>query len=717
MNSARGCQPRGGKLIVAWLLIAAIWLNVGTISFGQGRYTKVWDFYGPRFGASFEAGEGVGWSRNFGAAEAFLPLIGAPEKSLVFSEMRWFSSEVDEIGVNAGLGFRRRFDAFERTLGILLHYDHRQSGPYSFEQIGFGFEVLGPWDLRANAYLPSFFSDTDLIAAQFFGNNLLIDQGAVALSGFDAEVAKEFSRLYWSPTFAAGLYHYDGNTLAGSSIPSTTGFRSRLGLNPDDCCELETTMQSDAAFDTTLSFRFTFRFGARRANNRFSTRGMRLRSHDRLADPTKRQVNVAVVEKPGEIAIDPATGLPLQFLHAAVSSVAGDGSFERPYNTLDQLLADPRFAAGGVIAYVRGNNTPVVNLQIPQHTGNVILAPNTQLLSFVPEQFVATQNGLRRLPFSGTSDGALPSIVGDITLANNVKLSGWDIQGTILGNSISNYIIEDNSINVLTLVSPVISLSGVSGNGRIARNRFGGTISVAGASFVGDVVDNVGTTAIDINVNSIVGNISRNRRSETNTGVGPPVVDELSLSVTADSFVGEIAGNQLNAGSGLSLVATTFNGNILDNETIASTGDGLTAALGSFSGSIGRNNASQNASTGFNILANDFSGTIFDNVASSNSLEGMRLQFTGAGNSNLSVSGNAFSNNNFVNGTEFEASNTGSGSVQLNLSGNSSNTTAFPGFNFDFLNTGGGTFLLGPTGVNGANVGTVGSSDGSVVIP
>lgn len=712
------CRQWRGHRVVAACLLAAVWLGTSCSAVAQGRYTKVWEHYGPRFGASFEAGEGVGWSRNFGAAEAFLPVIGAPGNSLVFSELRWFSSEVNESGVNAGLGFRRRFDSFDRTVGLLLHYDYRQQGPYAFDQIGLGLEVLGPWDFRANAYLPTFFSDTDFIASQFVGYQLLIDQGAAALSGFDTEVAKEFSDFVWSPTIAAGVYHYDAQNISSFSIPSATGFKSRLSLNPDDCCELESMLQSDAAFDTTFSFRLTFRFGPGRSSRRFTSRGTRESAHDRLADPVRRQVNVAVVEKPGEVAVDPSTGQPLQFLHAAVSSIPGDGSFERPYSTLDQLLADPKFSAGGIIAYVRGQNTPVANLQIPQYSGNVVLSPNTQLLSFVPKQFVTTQNGLRQLPFSGTSDGLMPSIVGDITLANDVKLSGWDIQGTVLGNSISNYAIEDNNINVITLVSPVISLSGVSGAGSIARNRFGGTISVAGTSYQGDIVDNVGTTAINVNVNTIVGNISRNKRSETTGGIGPPVADELSLSVTADSFSGAIAGNQLNSGSGMSLLVTDFTGSIVDNQITSSTIDGLSGSFGNFSGTIGRNTANQNAGIGLNIFASNFSGTIFDNVASSNSFEGMRLQFAGAGTSTVGVTGNAFSNNNFIGGeTEFEASNSGTGSVQLSLSGNSSNTLPFVGFNFDFLNTAGGVFSLGPTGVNGVNVGTVGSSDGSVVIP
>ena len=310
----------------------------------------------------------------------------------------------------------------------------------------------------------------------------------------------------------------------------------------------------------------------------------------------------------------------------------------------------------------------------------------------------------------------LPSIVGDINLANDTRVSGFEVQGVVRGSSISRYIIEDNVLSALAISSPVIELAGVSGAGSILRNEFVGTISVAGASFEGDIADNVGTSSIDVNVTNFTGDIARNQRSSTNSG-GTPVIDDLSLSVTADSFTGNVASNRLNGGSGLQLFVTDFAGSISDNEVTASTVDGVSATFDSFNGQIGRNTANQNSSIGFNLFASDFSGTIFDNIANLNDSEAMRIEIAGAGPSSLSITNNRFSGNNFFTGTEFEATNSGTGAVTLLLSGNSSDATAIGGFNFDLLNSGGGTFGVSPTGVNSVNTGTVGSSDGSVVIP
>ena len=68
-------------------------------------------------------------------------------------------------------------------------------------------------------------------------------------------------------------------------------------------------------------------------------------------------------------------------------------------------------------------------------------------------------------------------------------------------------------------------------------------------------------------------------------------------------------------------------------------------------------------------------------------------------------------------GRELVFENVGYGTICLLFDDNNSQNTVSPGqFNFDFLNTGGGGFDLFDFNAND-NTGTVGSSDGSVVIP
>ena len=88
---------------------------------------------------------------------------------------------------------------------------------------------------------------------------------------------------------------------------------------------------------------------------------------------------------------------------------------------------------------------------------------------------------------------------------------------------------------------------------------------------------------------------------------------------------------------------------------------------------------------------------------------------------NIIAENNVLSDNFIVNGTareEFSVVNLGVGTVNLFLNNNSSSNVVPVGFfNFDLQNNGGGAFNVTPVDVNGANVGTVGSSNGSVTIP
>ena len=93
----------------------------------------------------------------------------------------------------------------------------------------------------------------------------------------------------------------------------------------------------------------------------------------------------------------------------------------------------------------------------------------------------------------------------------------------------------------------------------------------------------------------------------------------------------------------------------------------------------------------------------------------------GMGSSNdlgiVDVIRNQLSGNNGGTGRELVVENVGYGTICLLFDDNNSQNTVSPGqFNFDFLNTGGGGFDLFDFNAND-NTGTVGSSDGSVVIP
>ena len=129
-----------------------------------------------------------------------------------------------------------------------------------------------------------------------------------------------------------------------------------------------------------------------------------------------------------EIATDPATGLPLNFLHV-VNGGAGDGTFEDPYGTLTAALADP--AAGTSIIYTPQGATFVES---------ITLVPGAQVLSNGPVQRVETQFGLTKLPFSGSGTvfSDLPTLTGDVDMADDSQFSGFDVTGQITATGVSD---------------------------------------------------------------------------------------------------------------------------------------------------------------------------------------------------------------------------------------------------------------------------------------
>ena len=106
---------------------------------------------------------------------------------------------------------------------------------------------------------------------------------------------------------------------------------------------------------------------------------------------------------------------------------------------------------------------------------------------------------------------------------------------------------------------------------------------------------------------------------------------------------------------------------------------------------------------------------LLDNTVLDAAIQAIEVEATGATTSTWIVSGNALSGSGAGDVAEAIFTNSGTGTVNLTLTGNSStNDPPASEFNFDLLNTGGGGFTIDSSA---SNSGTVGSSDGSVVIP
>jgi len=119
--------------------------------------------------------------------------------------------------------------------------------------------------------------------------------------------------------------------------------------------------------------------------------------------------------------------------------------------------------------------------------------------------------------------------------------------------------------------------------------------------------------------------------------------------------------------------------------------------------------------TGIAALGTTLDLDLLDNTVLDAAIRAIEVEATGTGTSTWVVTGNSLSGTAADDVTEALFTNSGTGTVDLTLTRNSSSNVVPTGqFNFDLLNTGGGGFTLQPFGSNSGNVG---SSDSSVVIP
>lgn len=208
----------------------------------------------------------------------------------------------------------------------------------------------------------------------------------------------------------------------------------------------------------------------------------------------------------------------------------------------------------------------------------------------------------------------------------------------------------------------------------------------------------------------------------------PTMRDDLLLNIATATIQGnaidEAAGDGIHIGELLQSVH--FDGQIQDN-TISRAQTGLWIGVSqSFAGDIAKNSSSENREFGMYFRAGSLyadQAVIDSNVFHYNGMnsgrEGLSIHITGAGDSVLSVVNNELKFNNLTAGQQHGEFATrlgpGAGPLTVRMDGNTSFNHVQTGeFNFDFLNA--SPFDLQYELVT-PNLGTIGSSDGSVPAP
>jgi hypothetical protein len=514
----------------------------------------------PRLSIRRSFGDGVGYLDGYTYLEGFLPLSQQPGSALCFGGARIVNYDASNLWeAQLGGGSRWLLPSFGVVAGVNAFYDGRNSDANWYNQAGLGWEALGPvWQARGNVYLPvgqqnSLLGERSaVVGAQFVRTNIVLDvQRArlmeTALGGVDVEAGRELPALIQSLRAMAfvGLYSY-GN----DAVKTANGVRARLEAWVGESASLHLAVQHDQVFNTTVTGGLALHLGGVRRGARVED-PLAARLGERVVrDPNIVLVQHVVQQKTQEVALDPVTRLPIEVRHAAsFAAPGGDGSVERPFQTLAALQAG---SGPGQILFAHSGSV---------FTGpGITLQPGQRFLGEgVPHYFQSAQ-GVFLLPRASSRPGQpliLNPIGPAVTLASGTEASGLhirtsdtasqeEIQGrgpalavlvpgdAIVGKGVTGVNIHRN---VLSATGVAVKLEDVSGPVRVADNVIthanqAGIAYTAGGSVRGSLA------------------ITGNRIGEVQAEVGGRGI-EVDLHGSA-TVRGIIAGNDLAALNGLS---------------------------------------------------------------------------------------------------------------------------------------------------------------------
>ncbi|MGF1535596.1 MAG: right-handed parallel beta-helix repeat-containing protein [Elainellaceae cyanobacterium] len=507
------------------------------------------------------SGAGFDGTTEFGG---FVPLQQEEGRNITFFEPQFLLDNDGQVGGNLLIGHRAYSRRDDRIWGGYVSLDNRQPEEDDFYQIGLGLETIGRViDARINGYIPigdtSHVIDEDTFTSTStssgFEGNLLVLSSTItdrtrrveefALGGFDAEVGAKL--LEWNEGDGdlrgfAGFYFYDSD-----DVDSSLGYRVGLEVRPVNQIVLGVSVQEDDIFGTNVVGSFSLSFPRVRPKQPIAEEDQVVA---RLGEPTRRNSSIAVETQESFEDNSESFEMPLmnpeeeeayRFVHVTLGATGGDGTFEAPFGTVEDAIADT-ISDGNNIVYVdAGSNPDIPAFTIPDRVRVLSQGP-TQTLAGLP--FPGFPEDPSRLPFSPdinfedgilvelplSGDGNFPLIqeagaANLVTLQNSAVLSGFVIngatEGAVVATGVENAEIRDNFI---TNSGQGIALTDVSGSVILFDNAISDTTGGAGSG-QGIAITNTLSDSIEVSIA---------RQDITGTRVGIDITANGDLAAAQD---------------------------------------------------------------------------------------------------------------------------------------------------------------------------------------
>lgn len=393
--------------------------------------------------------------------DLLIPLSGDDHNLFFFNpNIRYDDNDGNE--QNIGFGYRSLLQGNDLILGGNLYYDTmRSEAGHRYKQWGVGAEILSPWaDLRANYY--NVFGDTKNTlrgsgtgGSYYFSGYSLFSAGGTkieeALDGFDVEISVLIPGLsdFMETRLAATYFQFDADT-----ADDPDGWRGRLDIRPVKAVNLSVEYRDDdlRGSDSFVGGYLEIPFSL---ENLFSSKNPFVGAGDlltfgtgtrpfneRMTDKVVRDRHIVTVSTEAEGGAGQAVVDNQMIFVNQDNPNAGDGSFENPYQTLDQAASSSRFQPGAWI-YVFSSDA------------NADTYANTHFTLLDDQVFWG--QGYQH-PVYGLGGGINPILDGMgsgnvISLANRNEVMGFTIQNGetgIRGDNIQGANIHDNIIKLNT---------------------------------------------------------------------------------------------------------------------------------------------------------------------------------------------------------------------------------------------------------------------------
>jgi hypothetical protein len=300
------------------------------------------------------ADRGLGYYGSYMTLGGFIPMAEDDLGGFWAADLRGHLSTFGGFFSNAGMVRKQFLGGTLLGVGVYWDYDGDQnqyqtagvigteqlgSFGHSYNQVGVSAEWLTDYgNLRSNGYMPV--GTTAYTAgapdSPFYKNYVMCQYGLdAALTGADLEVGAYIPGLSdWAGMISVGGYalgnaRYDWNSgpLDNTDVvPWFGGVYTRLDMTFLNNWDFSLQANNDSYFDWTGFARLTYRMGGSRRRN----------VPDQMEQPMMRNEHIVRAHQTPIVATNPDDAAsPWRVIHIDNSAAAGgDGTFERPLNTL-----------------------------------------------------------------------------------------------------------------------------------------------------------------------------------------------------------------------------------------------------------------------------------------------------------------------------------------------------------------------------------------------